>query len=130
MASADGAAVLYIEDDMANLKLIERIFKRRPAISLRTTTHGERGLDLAREIPPDLILLDLNLPDLNGDEILLRLRQDPATSSIPVVVLSADATERQMERLMEAGATAYITKPIDVSKFISAIDEILAKADR
>lgn len=117
--------ILYIEDNGANVKLIERIFERRPDITLKTVTQGRHGLDLAREILPDLVLLDLNLPDINGDEVLLRLRQDPATSSLPVVLLSADATPRQIDRLMEAGAAAYITKPIDVAKLLNTIDDVL-----
>jgi CheY-like chemotaxis protein len=72
------------------------------------------GLELAREHLPDLVLLDLHLPDIGGDEVLRRLRDDPHTASIPVVILSADATPGQIQRLLHAGASEYLTKPLDV----------------
>jgi CheY-like chemotaxis protein len=90
---------------------------------------GRLGLDLAREHRPDLILLDLHLPDMAGEEVLARLVAEPATRRIPVVVLSADASGGQMDRLLAAGARAYLTKPIDVRAFIDLIDELLGDAD-
>lgn len=125
--SRSGSTVLYVEDNAANLKLVERIFKRRPMITLQSVMQGQLGIDLARDLAPDLILLDMNLPDMNGDEVLLRLRQDPLTNSIPVVMLSADATERQISRMLAAGAAAYVTKPLDVLEFLRTVDEILTK---
>ena len=121
--------VLYIEDNLGNLKLIERILDRRADVDLIPAIQGRMGLDLAEEHSPDLILLDVHLPDINGDEVLKRLREREATRDIPVVVLSADATTSQIERLMEAGARAYLTKPIHVKEFLRVMDETLGEAE-
>lgn len=122
--------VLYIEDNLANVKLIERIFKRRPHVKLQMAMQGRLGLDLAKETQPDLVLLDLNLPDMDGKDVLLRLRQHPSTRDIPVVVLSADATPGQIQRLADAGATAYVTKPLQVTEFLNTVDGILEEGLR
>jgi DNA-binding response OmpR family regulator len=84
---------------------------------------GEVGVALARQHRPHLVLLDLNLPDINGEEVLARLKADPATRELPVVVISADATPRQIERLHASGATDYLTKPLDIDHFLHIIDE-------
>ncbi|MHB8398666.1 MAG: ATP-binding protein, partial [Candidatus Limnocylindrales bacterium] len=118
--------VLYIDDNVASLRLMEHILARRPEIGLMTASLAQVGLDLARDHRPDLILIDLHLPDLPGFEVLARLRADPASRQIPVVVVSADATERQVERLLEAGARAYHTKPIDIGAFLALVDDLLA----
>ena len=123
----DGAhrhKLLCVEDDVSNLKLIEQIFAGRP-FDLLTAVQGSIGLELAHQHRPDLIVLDLNLPDLDGDEILRRLRDDPATAGIPVVIVSADATQRQVERLLGLGAVAYVTKPIDVGELLRVVDDTL-----
>lgn len=88
---------------------------------------GGLALDLAREHCPDLILLDVHLPDIDGDEVLRRLREHSDTRDIPVVVVSAEATPRKIERFLEAGARAYLTKPLDVKQFLEVVDEILAE---
>jgi signal transduction histidine kinase/ActR/RegA family two-component response regulator len=121
------ATLLYIEDNLSNLKLVERVLIHR-RVKLLAAMQGGLGLDLAQQHHPDLILLDLNLPGMQGDEVLARLRQDPGTAAIPVVVLSADATPGRVKRLLAAGAEAYLTKPLDVDKFIHVIDEILERA--
>ena len=90
--------------------------------------HGRLGLDLAREHHPDLILLDVHLPDISGDEILRRLKAEPPIAGIPVIVISADATAVQVARLLSLGARDYLTKPLDVKKFIAALDEALNSA--
>ncbi len=118
----DPVKVLYIEDNLSNLKLVERVLAQRPQIELISAMQGQLGLDLAREHQPVLVLLDLNLADLPGDEILRRLRDDPGTANIPVVIISADATPRHVQRLLSAGALAYLTKPIDVQKLLGMID--------
>jgi CheY-like chemotaxis protein len=118
-------AVLCIEDNLSNLRLIERILSRRPEITLLAAMQGSIGLDLARKHGPDLILLDLNLPDMHGNEVLARLRQEALTKEIPVVVISADATQPQIERLLNAGARAYLTKPLNVKDFLHVIDDVL-----
>lgn len=117
--------VLCIEDNAANSRLIERILAQRPDITLRFAVNGATGLAQAREYRPDLVLLDLNLPDMHGAEVLRSLREDKRTGSVPVVVISADATATQIERLLSNGARNYLTKPIDVARFLHTVDEIL-----
>ncbi|MBI3912267.1 MAG: PAS domain-containing protein [Armatimonadetes bacterium] len=117
--------VLYVEDNLSNVRLIERVLAQRPTTRLLAAMQGQMALDLAREHHPDLILLDLHLPDIPGNEVLHRLQLDPETCAIPVVVISADATASQIERLCAAGARAYLTKPLDVKQFLGIVDEIL-----
>jgi PAS domain S-box-containing protein len=118
--------VLYIEDNPSNLRLIERILARRGDIDVVSAMQGRFGIELARQHHPSLILLDLHLPDISGEEILRRLLDDPATASIPVVMVTADATVGQVQRLLSAGAVAYLTKPLDVARLLSLVDEMLA----
>lgn len=122
--------VLYVEDNQANYTLVDRILKQRPGIKLISATHGEAAIDTARKQAPDLILLDLNLPDIHGSEVLQRLQQDAATQSIPVVVISADATSAQIERLLTMGARNYITKPFRMDRFLFTVDEVLQESSR
>jgi len=132
-AARDGQAgrtartLLYIEDNLSNLKLIESLLARRPEVRLLSVMQGRLGLDLAIEHRPQLILLDLHLPDLPGEEVLLRLRAAPETRQIPVVVISADATG-QVDRLLALGAKAYLTKPLDVKRLLDLLDETLGTA--
>jgi PAS domain S-box-containing protein len=118
--------VLYIEDNVSNRRLMERVLARRPGVRLIAAAEGQTGLDLALAEQPDLILLDLHLPDMNGDDVLRRLWEDARTRAIPVAVLSADATPAQARRMLAAGATAYLTKPIDISQVLQLLDERLA----
>jgi CheY-like chemotaxis protein len=118
--------LLYIEDNLSNLTLIQQILADQPEIELLSAMQGQLGLDLARQHRPDLILLDLHLPDLPGREVLKQLRADENTRDIPVVILSADATAGQIKLLMAAGARRYLTKPIDVAEFCEAIEAISA----
>lgn len=117
--------VLYIEDNVSNLRLVERILESRPNIKLLAAMQGQLGLDLALEQAPDLILLDLQLPDLPGAEVLRRLRANPLTAATPVVIVSADATPAQMARLRRAGADIYLTKPLDVRQLLEVVDALL-----
>ena len=117
------ALVLYIEDNLSNLRLVERIVALRPAVRLLTAMQGRLGLDLAREHRPDLIVLDRHLPDVPGDDVLGLLRADPRTSGIPIVMLSADANGREIQRLLDAGARAYLTKPLDLHEFLGLLDK-------
>jgi PAS domain S-box-containing protein len=117
--------VLYIEDNSSNLKLVEQILSHCPGVRLLSAMQGHLGLDLAELHAPDWILLDLHLPDIPGHEVLRRLRLNPRTADIPVTVLSADATVGQINRLMEAGARDYLTKPLDVRKLLSLLKEII-----
>lgn len=121
--------ILYIEDNPANLTLIERLLERRMEFEILSAVTGSDGLTLARDHVPDLILLDIGLPDIRGDEVLARLRRDPNTAHIPVVILSADATPGEIERLMAAGALDYLTKPIDVPVFMRVLDSVFSGHD-
>ncbi|PYI91427.1 MAG: hypothetical protein DME97_14175 [Verrucomicrobia bacterium] len=118
--------VLYIEDDPVNFTLVERILEFRPALKLMHARSGEEGLELAQAHQPKLVLLDLNLPDMHGSEVLRQLQREPATANVPVVVLSADATPSQIERLLTAGARNYLTKPFDIDPFLTVVDEMVA----
>ena len=120
--------VLYIEDNLSNVRLIERALERLGDVRLLPAMLGRLGLDLAREHRPDVILLDLHLPDIAGEEVLARLVAEPATRRIPVVVLSADASSSQADRLLASGARAYLTKPIDVLAFLDLVGELLGAA--
>jgi CheY-like chemotaxis protein len=120
--------VLFIEDNLANVRLMERVFRRRPEVRLLSAMQGRLGLDLAREHRPDLILLDRNLPDLRGEDVMLQMRKDPKLRDIPVVMISGDAIPSQVQRMLDAGARAYITKPFDVPELLRTVDGILASA--
>ncbi len=128
-ASRTARVVLYVEDNLSNLKLIERLVAHRPEVRILPAMQGRLGLDLAREHRPDLILLDLHLPDMLGEEFLLRLRAMPETREIPVVVISADATSGQADRLLASGARGYLTKPVEVKKFFALLDEVLQEGE-
>jgi PAS domain S-box-containing protein len=117
--------LLYIEDNPANLKLVERVMAAHSDLELLSAMQGSIGLELARQHGPDLILLDLHLPDMPGIDVLQKLRTDSRTNHIPVVVISADATKAQIQRLLDAGARAYLTKPLDVQQFVQVVGEIL-----
>ena len=113
---------------MSNVRLVERLLKqRRPRVRLLHASDGAIGMTMALEHKPDLIFLDLNLPDTSGDEVLRRLWEDVRTRDIPVAILSADATTSQSRRLIATGAKAYLTKPLDVSRMLAVIDERLAQ---
>jgi signal transduction histidine kinase/ActR/RegA family two-component response regulator len=120
--------VLHIEDNLANVELVERVLAQRPDITVVPAMQGRMGVDLARRHHPVLILLDLNLVDLPGVEVLQILRDDPETADIPVAIVSADAMPRQVQRLMSSGAIAYLTKPIDIHKLLGVVDDAVARA--
>jgi two-component system, sensor histidine kinase and response regulator len=114
--------LLYIEDNLSNLSLVEHLLGECPPIKLISAMQGLLGLELAQRHKPDLILLDVHLPDIGGAEVLARLRAEQLTRDIPVVVLSADATKSQVDRLLAAGANGYLTKPLDVDHFVKVIE--------
>jgi PAS domain S-box-containing protein len=117
------ATVLYIEDNQANIRLVQRILAMREGVETMVTMQASLGLDLARTHVPDLILLDLNLPDMPGAEALRRLQADPETKHIPVVIVSADATSGQVSRLQAEGAVDYLAKPFDIAQLLALVDE-------
>src|SRR5207248_2345424 len=124
LKSAQGKrTILYIEDNLSNLNLVQEILRQQPQVELLSAMQGRLGLDLARKHSPDLILLDVHLPDLDGWDVFSQLQVEEATRKIPVIVLSADATARQIQQFMTAGARDYLTKPLDVARFSRVIEE-------
>lgn len=122
--------ILYVEDNASNMDLMEQVVQLRPRVKLLPAIQGSQGVDLAKRHSPDLIFLDLNLPDLTGDQVLTILRKDHVTKNIPVYMVSADAMDSQIKRLTDLGANGYFTKPIDITKFLELIDEALEKWDK
>jgi signal transduction histidine kinase/ActR/RegA family two-component response regulator len=116
------ASVLYIEDNPANIEVVSRFLRSRPALRLYSVMSGQAGLDLARREVPDLILLDLHLPDLHGAEVLKRLKSEPATAGIPVAVLSAEAEPGMIRSMRGSGVVAYLTKPLNLSELGKLVD--------
>lgn len=123
--SLEPATILYIEDNLTNLSLVEAVLESKPRWKTISALRGEAGIELARQRKPDLILLDLHLPDLPGNEVLDRLRADPSTADIPVVIISADATGAAQARLRAAGASDYLTKPLDLDEFLAMVERFL-----
>jgi PAS domain S-box-containing protein len=122
--------VLYIEDNLSNLRLVERVLGRRPGVRLITAMRPQLGLDLAADHHPDLVLLDLHLPDMPGEAVLRRLQAEPRTAGIPVVILSADARPGLIQRLLEQGARGFLTKPLDVRELLEVLDGIAADREQ
>ncbi len=117
--------LLYVEDNPANLMLVEDIIERRPDIRLLSAGDGYSGIELAREFLPDVILMDINLPGISGIDALKILAADQTTSHIPVIALSANAMSRDIEKGLEAGFFRYLTKPIKINEFMSTLDEAM-----
>jgi CheY-like chemotaxis protein/anti-sigma regulatory factor (Ser/Thr protein kinase) len=121
-------SVLYIEDNPSNLQLVEQILSYRPNFEIQSAVQGALGVDLARRNRFDVILLDLDLPDIGGSEVLRLLKEQPETHDVPVIVVTADATPGRAERLLDQGAVAYVAKPLDVAEFLSVLDDVLDRA--
>ena len=120
---AQPRTVLYLEDNLSNLRLVESVLARRPGVTVLSAMQGRVGLELASAHRPDLILLDRHLPDMTGDDVFAQLRADPRTRAIPVVILSADAIASGTRHLIEAGVRAYLTKPLDIQALLTIIDD-------
>lgn len=118
--------VLYIEDTPVNVTLVAAMLRRRPAVELHVAETGEAGVRAALAARPALVLLDLHLPDIDGHEVLRRLRADAATSATPVVIVSADAAGDARNRLLAAGADRYLTKPLGMADLLAVVDELAA----
>jgi CheY-like chemotaxis protein len=119
--------VLYVEDNPANLKLVEEIVRLRADLRLISAPDARLGIDLAKAHQPEIILMDLNLPGMSGLEALQVLREDPGTAAIPVIALTANAMPRDVERGLAAGFFRYLTKPINIPMFNEAIDSTLRR---
>jgi PAS domain S-box-containing protein len=125
-ASQTSGKVLYIEDNASNVELVQEILLlQRSQISLLFTTTGLNAVEIAIQHKPNLILLDLNLPDIHGSKVIKMLKKEQRTKSIPVVIISADATPQQVERLLLTGAERYLTKPLDVGEFLRVVDQVI-----
>jgi CheY-like chemotaxis protein len=125
-ARADGHArrtVLHVEDNPVNVKLVERALARRPDVRLLSATRADAGLRAAAAARPDLILLDLNLPDGSGHDLLRRLRGEPETRDVPVVVVSGHTPDHSAQALDGLGVRDYLTKPIDIGRLLELVDE-------
>ena len=122
--------LLCVEDNPANLKLVEELIARRPDLRLLTAVNGTLGIELARASQPEMILMDVNLPDISGIEAMKILREDPLTAHIPIVALSANAMPRDIEKGLEAGFFRYLTKPIKVNEFMDTLRMALELADQ
>jgi CheY-like chemotaxis protein len=121
-----GLSILCIEDNPANVEVVARYLRGRPNTRLLSAISGRTGIECAVRDLPDIILLDLHLPDLNGDQVLNELKADPVTAAIPVIVLSADASRGVIRRLLAGGAFAYLTKPIELAELGELLDTCAA----
>jgi CheY-like chemotaxis protein len=121
-------SVLYIEDNPANLKLVSQLLARRPNVRMLSAHTPMLGLDLADANRPDLVLLDINMPDLNGYDVLAKLRAHAWARDLPVIAITANALPRDIERGRAAGFSEYLTKPLDLDRFLAAIDRFLPGA--
>ena len=120
--------VHYVEDNTTNVEVMRGVLMQRSQITLQTSVLGLDGLSAIRHSRPDLILLDMQLPDISGLELLRHIKLDDQIASIPVIVVSADATPQNMERALTLGAKHYVTKPLDVAAFLALVDEAVAGA--
>ena len=119
--------VLYVEDNPANMQIVRKILQRRPNIELLTAPQAYKGIELARAHCPDLILMDINMPGMDGITALGHLLEYEETKNIPVVALSANAMEMDIKKAMDAGFESYITKPFPVLEFLESIDRLLGE---
>ena len=126
--STQQRTLLYVEDNPANLMLIEDLMARRPDIRLLSAQDGITGIEMALNFLPDVILMDINLPGINGIRVLEILSADPRTENIPVVALSANAMPRDIEKGLSAGFFRYLTKPIRINEFMDALDTAMEVA--
>ena len=122
--------VLYIEDDSINFASVRLLLGNTRKLKVVQSTSGKSGLALAQTHDPKLILLDLDLPDIHGSEVITHLQKEPATARIPIIVLSGDTTPSQIEHMLVLGARNYVTKPFKVPAFLAVVDEVLEKTVR
>ena len=122
-------SVLYIEDNATNVEVMRGMLLLRPQVRLEVAMLGLDGLAAARRLQPDLVLLDMQLPDITGPELLRHLMTDEETATIPVIVVSADATPARIEQALTLGAALYVTKPLALAPFLEVLDEVLNALD-
>jgi hypothetical protein len=126
-AAQDARKILYVEDNAANLKVVEAMLRNRPNLTLLSASNGEYGLELAQRYLPDVILLDIHLPGMDGYAVLKALQAQPDTRGIPVIALSADAMPLDVERGLAAGFRRYLTKPVKVAELVDAVEQLVAE---
>ncbi|HJW12373.1 MAG TPA: response regulator, partial [Albitalea sp.] len=117
--------LLYIEDNPVNVLVVEQLVSSRSGLAIASEPTGERGVARARVLRPDLILVDMQLPDVDGFEVLRRLRAQAETATTPCIVLSANAMPDDVARALDAGFAAYWTKPINFDAFLASLDALL-----
>ncbi|MGZ5614891.1 MAG: ABC transporter substrate-binding protein [Methylobacter sp.] len=122
--------IIYIEDSRINISMMKHVFRQFPAIELLTAENAEMGLALIEQTPPNLVLMDINLPGMNGLEALHKLKSNPATAEIPVIALSAAATPQEVEAGLRAGFTAYLIKPFGIPELVELIHKTLPEPSR
>jgi CheY-like chemotaxis protein len=127
---AQPGRVLYVEDNPANVSLMEDVFRLLPGTELQTARSAEDGLELIRGNPPDLVLTDISLPGMSGLELMKLIKAGPRTATIPVVAISASAMPRDVQAGLDAGFQAYFTKPIDVIEIMAFIEKILQRDEQ
>jgi CheY-like chemotaxis protein len=127
-SSAPVRTIIYVEDNMANLQLVEQLIARRPDLLLLSAGTGKLGIELARAHQPEVILMDINLPGINGIQALEILQADPLTAHIPVLAISANAMIGDIKTGLDLGFFQYLTKPIKVETFMAAVDAALEYA--
>ncbi|GMQ84113.1 MAG: response regulator [Gammaproteobacteria bacterium] len=125
MNSDESYKLLYIEDNPASLKLLEHIVKRHTSFEFFSASDGQAGVEMARNELPDLIVMDIDLPVMNGYKAFELLRSTPCTARIPVIALTADARKQDIEKGLKAGFEHYLTKPVDVHHFIQTVTKFL-----
>jgi CheY-like chemotaxis protein len=121
--------LLYIEDDAINVRLIEQVFAGLRGFEVLSATHGRAGIERARREQPDVILLDLQLLDMSGEEVTAALKADPATRAIPIVALSGGTDQARRDRVLELGASAFVAKPYQLPALIAVVERY-ARAPR
>ena len=122
-------AVLYVEDNPANLELVAQVIARRADMRLLSAADASLGIEYARVYQPDVVLMDINLPGLNGTDAMRILRSDPSTAHMPIIALSANAVPRDIQKCLDAGFFDYVTKPFKVQQLLAALDAALAHAE-
>ncbi len=125
-APTNALRMLYVEDDRLNAILFEETVRMRGGIELQVAEDGAEALALARQCPPEVLVLDAHLPDMSGYELLLRLRELPTLAGVPAFMCSADAMDEDIRRARDAGFIGYWTKPVDLTRVMSDLDRLLA----
>jgi CheY-like chemotaxis protein len=123
------ARIMVVDDERVNVVLLERILEQDGYRNVKSVTDPAEAIGLYDQFEPDLVLLDLHLPDMPGQEVLRRLRAEPRTAEVPVVILSADARPTLVDQLLAQGARAFLTKPLDVRELLELLDAVAGERD-